>query len=60
MGVHNNSFMRICLLYLQPGTMAHSQCHGVDPVDMESEEIDPPYCPHGELEHFQLKWRGQA
>jgi len=29
-------------------TMAHTQCHGVDPVDLETEEIIPPYCPHGE------------
>ena len=29
-------------------TMAHTQRHGVDPVDLETEGIIPPYCPHGE------------
>ena len=37
--------------FMMAATMAHSECRGVDPVDMESEVIDPPYCPHG-------KWSG--
>ena len=42
-------------------TMAHCQCRGVDPADMESEGIDPPYCPHGEWAGVQilLKMEGQ-